>query len=164
MSAPKGNQFWKARSSHGRGKIFETPEILWDAACEYFQWVEDNPLYEEKAFHFQGQVIKEPIAKMRAMTISGLRLFLGISEQTLQVYEQREDFFGVIREIKETIYNQKFAGASADLLNANIIARDLGLTDKKDLSSTDGSMSPAGNTFDSSQYEKAQAKLRGKME
>jgi len=40
------------------------------------------------------------------------------------------------------IYRQKFEGASADMLNPNIIARDLGLADKKDLSSTDKSMSP----------------------
>ena len=35
---------------------------------------------------------------------------------------------------------QKFTGASANMLNANIIARDLGLTDKKDLTSSDGTM------------------------
>lgn len=163
MAAPKGNQFWKARSTHGRGKIFKTPEQLWDAACEYFQWVEDNPLYEEKAFHFQGQVVKDRIAKMRAMTISGLRLFLEIDDKTFRDYERRDDFIRVVREIKETIYNQKFAGASADLLNANIIARDLGLTDKKDLTSSDGSMTPTSNTFDSKMYEEAQAKLKNKM-
>ncbi len=41
----------------------------------------------------------------------------------------------VITRIKETIFTQKFEGASADLLNANIIARDLGLADKKDITS-----------------------------
>lgn len=163
MAAPKGNQFWKARSSHGRGKIFETPEQFWNAACEYFEWVESNPLLEEKAFHFQGAVVKDTVCKMRAMTISGLRLFLGISHTALAEYESREDFNSVIRDIKEIIYNQKFAGASADLLNANIIARDLGLIDKKDLSSSDGSLSPQGNTFDSDMYKKAQEKLREKI-
>jgi len=37
MPAPKGNQFWKARSKSGRGKIFRTPKSLWKAAEEYFQ-------------------------------------------------------------------------------------------------------------------------------
>jgi hypothetical protein len=32
------------------------------------------------------------------------------------------------------ILDQKFTGAAADLLNPNIIARDLGLTDKKEVS------------------------------
>ena len=38
MAAPKGNQFWMLRSKHGRDKLFATPEALWEAACEYFQW------------------------------------------------------------------------------------------------------------------------------
>ena len=43
MGAPKGNQFWKLRSKHGRDKLFTTPELLWQAACEYFEWCENNP-------------------------------------------------------------------------------------------------------------------------
>ena len=43
MAAPKGNQFWKIRSRHGRTKLFETPELLWEAATEYFEWCEANP-------------------------------------------------------------------------------------------------------------------------
>ena len=52
MGAPKGNQFWKARAKHGRDKIFKTPDALWKAACEYFEWVDDNPL--EEAIVYQG--------------------------------------------------------------------------------------------------------------
>ncbi len=51
MGAPKGNRFWEARSSHGRKPIFGDPSQLWDAACQYFTWVDDNPLIEEKVFH-----------------------------------------------------------------------------------------------------------------
>lgn len=142
MSAPHGNQFWKARATHGRDKIFSTPEILWESACEYFQWCEDNPLIEMKAFAFQGDVTQEPIPKMRAMTLNGLYLFLGIVETTFARYAADDDFKGVCELIKKTIYEQKFTGAAADLLNANIIARDLGLTDKQDLQSSDRSMTP----------------------
>lgn len=46
MAAPKGNRFWEARSSHGRNPKFESPEALWAACCEYFEWVEANPLPE----------------------------------------------------------------------------------------------------------------------
>lgn len=42
MAAPKGNQFWMLRSKHGRDKLFATPEALWEAACEYFQWCDEN--------------------------------------------------------------------------------------------------------------------------
>jgi hypothetical protein len=134
MGAPKGNQFWKARAKHGRDKIFETDDILWESACEYFQWVEDNPLNEEKLFAYQGEVTRGTIYKMRAMTIDGLCLFLGVSYQTWLDYTNRKDFIEVTSRVESVIKSQKFAGAAADLLNANIIARDLGLTDKKELS------------------------------
>ena len=64
MAAPKGNRFWEARSSHGSKPVFEKPEQLWQACCEYFAWVENNPLYESKAFAFQGMVTQEAIPKM----------------------------------------------------------------------------------------------------
>ena len=78
---------------------------------------------------------------MRAMTIAGLCLFLGISHETWSNYRDKKDFIGVTTWAEQIIYNQKFTGAAADMLNANIIARDLGLSDKKDHSSSDGTMS-----------------------
>lgn len=134
MPAPKGNRFWEARSSHGRKPIFASPDELWEACREYFKWVEDNPLYETKAFCHQGVVTYAQIPKMRAMTIGGLCLFLDIDVTTWYEYAKREDFSQVTTRVEETIRHQKFAGASADLLNANIIARDLGLADKSDVS------------------------------
>ena len=131
MQFQKGNKFWLARSSHGRNPIFSNPEQLRNACYEYFQWVEDNPLYEEKIFHAQGVITKDTVAKIRAMTIGGLRIFLGICEQTWVNYKNNPDFLGVVKEVEEIIYNQKFTGAAADLLNSNIIARELGLADKQ---------------------------------
>ena len=129
MPAPKGNQFWKARSSHGRRPIFETPEDLETACEEYFDWVDANPLWEDKLVTFQGAAKHEPVAKMRAMTIEGLCLFLDISKPTWSDYASKEDFSSVTTRVENTIRSQKFAGAAADLLNPNIIARDLGLAD-----------------------------------
>lgn len=129
MAAPKGNKFWEARSSHGRKPIFGSPEQLWEACTQYFEWAEENPLWEVRTFAYQGEVTQEPVAKMRAMTISGMCLFLDISEDCWANYRAKEDFVGVTTRAEKIIYNQKFAGAAADLLNANIIARDLGLKD-----------------------------------
>ena len=144
MAPPIGNQFWKARSKHGRNRLFASADLLWEACCEYFQWVEDNPLLEMKPFAYQGVVIQEPVAKMRAMTINGLCLFLDIDETTWRAWREVDDFSTVVSKAEKIIYEQKFTGAAADLLNPNIIARDLGLADKKDLGSSDGSMTPRG--------------------
>jgi len=125
-----GNQFWKMRETHGRNPIFESPEQLWTAACEYFQWVENNPLLEEKIFHSSGVITKNTITKMRAMTIRAMCFFIGLSRQGWQEYSEKPDFSDIVKEIEDVIYSQKFEGAAADLLNSNIIARELGLSDK----------------------------------
>lgn len=130
MAAPKGNKFWEARSSHGRNPKFKDPKVLWEACLEYFEWVEENPLQEEKATQFQGKFIKDTVNKMRAMTIGGLCIFLDIARTTWDNYREDKDLMGITMRVDEIIRDQKFSGAAADLLNPNIIARDLGLTDK----------------------------------
>ena len=138
MAAPKGNKFWEARSKHGRDPLFKCSEDLWSGCLEYFEWNEDNPLWENKVTQYQGEVVDMPVAKMRAMTIAGLCIFLDITQDTWANYRNKEDFFAVTKKAETIIYNQKFAGASADMLNANIIARDLGLADKKELAGSVG--------------------------
>lgn len=128
-----GNQFWKQASKHGRDKLFSSPDILMSEAVKYFQWCDENPLLEEKAFHTSGIITKTTLAKMRAYTWTGLELYLKIySLRDYKTNPKYEAFSQVIREIERIIYTQKFEGAAADLLNPNIIARDLGLTDKKE--------------------------------
>ena len=73
---------------------------------------------------------------MRAMTIGGLCIFLDIWQNTWTNYRESNDFLRVTDQVEEIIRNQKFSGAAADLLNANIIARDLGLSDKVDTTSS----------------------------
>ena len=131
MAAPKGNQFWKARSSHGRAKLFESSDSLWEACVEYFEWVEENPLWEEKLFSYQGYITRDTLYKMRAMTIEGLCLFLDINPFTWRRWREMEDFNAIVANAEAVIRTQKFTGAAADLLNSNIIARDLGLRDEK---------------------------------
>ncbi len=142
MGAPKGNRFWKARSRHGRKLLWEDAEELKAASFEYFEWVEENPLIEMRPFAYQGEVIQEPIPKMRAMTIGGLCIFLGMTQETWQQYRKKKDFSSICSEVEEIIRTQKFTGAAADMLNPSIIARDLGLADKVDNTSSDGTMSP----------------------
>lgn len=139
-----GNRFWEARSSHGIAPKFESADDLWSACVEYFEWNAENPLYEMKPFAYQGVVVQEPVAKMRAMTIGGLCLFLDVVESTWRAWRTkghvlyRPDFEAVITRAEAIIRKQKFEGASADLLNANIIARDLGLADRSELTGRDG--------------------------
>jgi len=151
MGAPKGNQFWKLRSKHGRDKLFATPELLWSAACEYFQWCDENPwLKMEQSRGTPKPIIDDltgekvwpdnitAIPVERPYTVHGLCLYLDCNTQYFNDFaknlkENEKDFSIVVTRIMETIYKQKFEGAAVGTFNSNIIARDLGLTDKKDL-------------------------------
>ena len=137
MGAPSGNKFWKLRANHGRKPSFETPEEMWERACGYFEWCHENPLHEMKVFNCgEMGIVQEPVDKMRAMTIQGLCFYLGISDDTWANYSKNKDFIGICNDIKNVIYTQKFEGASAGLLNASIIARELGLADKQEVANT----------------------------
>ena len=149
MAAPKGNQFWKLRSKHGRDKLFTTPELLWETACEYFEWIDENPLIQ---IDYRGKdADKVELPHTRPYTIQGLCLYLDCNTAYFRQFEaslkDKDDdisnnFSTIITRINETIYKQKFEGAACGFYNANIIARDLGLSDKKDLTSSDGTMTP----------------------
>lgn len=147
-AAPVGNQFWKARSSHGRNPIFASPEDLRDACEQYFEWAASNPLLEEKVFNGKDGIVRADVAKMRAMTIGGLCIFLDIDRTTWLDYGRKEDFSKVVTRVEETIRDQKFSGAAADLLNANIIARDLGMADKSEVTGKDGGPIETKDTSD----------------
>jgi len=140
MAAPHGNHFWTIRSKHGRDKLFESPALLWEAACEYFEWCEENPLLE---IDYKGKdADRVEIPKMRAFTMHGLCLYLDCNTEYFRNFKNQErknseGFSSVIKMIEEVVYNQKFTGAAAGFLNANLIARDLGLKESSDINLND---------------------------
>ena len=146
MAAPKGNNYWQFRNKHGRDYKYQ-PEELWDEFVQYSEWLTNNPLFEEKQFAFQGVVTTHNAPKMRAMTLTGFCLFADISIDTFHEYRKNKDFIVVCTRIDNAIYQQKFEGAAADLLNPSIIARDLGLKDQHDHTSKGEKIQPAPIVF-----------------
>jgi hypothetical protein len=137
MAAPIGNQFWKLRTKHGRDKLFSSPEILWEAACEYFQYVIDNPIEVEETKTKPNSVEVTVNKLQRPFSWDGLELYLDI--ESLRDYKTNpnyKDFSQVITRIGKVIYTNKFEGASAGVFNHNIIARDLGLKDQTENKNT----------------------------
>lgn len=147
MAAPDGNQFWKIRSKHGREKLFATPKLMWEAACEYFEWCDNNPFQRAEAKVISAgngggsnaEIVEVPV--MRPYTLHGLCSYLNCNTAYFRTFksqerENKEDYSTVISDIEETIYNQKFSGAASGFLNANIIARDLGLSEKTHVEQT----------------------------
>lgn len=135
MAAPKGNQFWNNRSKHGRDKLFESPELLWEEACEYFQWCIDNPWIKNEAIKSgdaAGTIMEVPTS--RPFTLIGLCLYLNCSENYFRNFadnnKNSDDYMAVLTRIEETIRNNKYEGAMVGAYNANIVIRDLGLIEK----------------------------------
>lgn len=131
MLFEKGNTWWKQKETFGRKRRFEAPEDLLAAAEGYFQWVEDNPILEERVFVSQGDVTRVDVRHPRAMLVGTMQRFIGISHGCWTDYTTREEFKDVCEHIKSVIFQQKFEYGCADMLNPNLVARELGLMEKK---------------------------------
>lgn len=134
-----GNKLWMLRNKHGRDKLWQEPEQFFEAALEYFEWCEANPIGRVDVVRGGDHAGAQIEAKVpRPYSMGGLCIYLDISTDTFRNYEKNEkysDFFEVFRKVREIIDTQKMDGAYVGNYNANIVARDLGLVDKKDIES-----------------------------
>ena len=144
MAATPGNQWWKLRAKHGRHALFTDPQKLWEAAVEYFEHTEKRK-WKEKDWVGKDAVLVHR-EKDAPFTVTGLCIYLGVEDawwrnfKGTEAFKSNEAFGTVYAAINQIIYNQKFEGAAVGTYNANIIARDLGLRDKTELSTPeDGS-------------------------
>lgn len=137
MGAPKGNQFWKKRSKHGRNRIIKDAKTLADASDEYFEWCVDNPIIE---IDFRGkELARVELPHPRVFQKGELARFCHVCEWDVinNLREVNKDFVQVITRIEGIIRDQKYTHAVVGMFNSNIVARDLGLVDKKDVAVDD---------------------------
>jgi hypothetical protein len=125
----EGREWWRRKV--GRPRIYASPDEL-NQDCE------DYLIHTGKrAWVKKDWVGKDAIEVEREVsapfTLTGLYIYLGIDRGTWEQYRQRPEFFTVITRIEQIIYTQKFEGATVGAFNANIIARDLGLADKREV-------------------------------
>lgn len=148
--------FWKPTA--GPNPIFSSPDQMYARCVEYFEWVRDNPLIEKKIFQFQGGIVPGENEKPRAMTLVAMCTFLGCSRDAWENYRKREGFAEVCELVDNIIYTQKFELAAADLLNVQLIARDLNLREKIEQT---GSVTHINYSPDD--YKRAQKELESKL-
>jgi len=143
----KGNHIWKARAnmgSFGRNKKF-TPKSLWKAAQEYFEMYDANPIIVLDWKGKDAKPVKMP--KMRAYTWQSLELYLDMySLRDYKTNPEYSEYSQVIARIERIMYSQKFEGAASGVLNANIIARDLGLREQTHMT-VDDDRKAVGDVF-----------------
>lgn len=128
-----GNQLWRLRKTHGRPRKVKSSAALWKLACDYFEWIEENPIWEQQLVTNRGDYTRVNVPHMHAMTIIGFCLHAGLKTSCYYEYRKLDEFKDVCEQIENIIYEQKFSGAAANMLNQAIIARDLGLKDKSEI-------------------------------
>jgi len=109
----------------GRPRLIKNPVELWDKFLAYVKDVEDNPLMATKVFKTKQGFVHALVRKMRPLTIRGFCTFIGVTHHAWRKWHKYEDLQWTIELIENAIYVQKFEGAAAGLLKANIISREL---------------------------------------
>ena len=128
----KGNQLWKLRNKHGRDALFKSPELLWQSACEYFEWCNDNPIIVTKSSSGSNGSSNEVKEYQRPFTKQGLFIFVGCSDTWLTNFKKscNSDFLRVIEAIEQTIENQQIEHAMVGVFNSNLVARINGIKEQ----------------------------------
>ena len=136
----EGNKMYLLRQTDGRTKKY-TPEELAEGAAAYFNHTDKNPIYENAIHQRSGEIIKIP--RQRPYTIEGLCNYIGTVKSVLFNYENMKegearalDYKNIVTRIRQICYAQKLEGAACGIFNSNIIARELGLTDKQEIETT----------------------------
>jgi hypothetical protein len=137
---PKPKPRKTAKNPVGRPPEIKTPAMLWDLFLQYIEYNKANPFYVND---FKGNPPESvEIRKDKPLTIVGFEDFLGVGIKWFEQFKGSDtvknnpEFSSIITRVEASCYNHKFSGAAAGIFNANIIARDLGLADKRDIHNT----------------------------
>jgi hypothetical protein len=148
--ANEGNKWWERRCKHGRGMLFSSPHLMWEAACEYFK-AEDEATYLQRrdvVGTYQGTVIADTVTCKVPYTWEGLCLYMHCSTGYFRNFraklrkelaeginvEVNEDFKTVVETIEDTIRKQQMDGAHAGQLKEGLVTRYLKIADKTEIS------------------------------
>lgn len=139
---------WDKLLTYKDGRYFTVPEQLLEAAANYFQYANDHPREQEVLIKTKEGAVYEIERKPRIFSWRGFAVYLGISQTTLNNYRNNPDFEEAIERIRDIIDNEKYEGAAVGTYNATIIARDLGLAEKTELTGRDGAPLQTVTTYE----------------
>lgn len=132
------NMYEIKKADVGGRPVSYTPEELRTKINEYIQFVLSTPIKLEKLFNTARGIVRKSEKHIRPMTVTGCAVYLGITPETLNNYAKRgdedphrEEYLRIVSQAKAIFYQQKFNGATIGAYNPSIIARDLGLAEKK---------------------------------
>lgn len=135
MATPRTNVLWKLKAKESLDVLLQSPKLLFDAACRYFEWCDKHPLNRPEAVKSGaecGRIIEVPLR--RPYSIMGFCAYIGCSVRYLESFKEDcdADIAETISRIEDIIANQLFEGAATGLYAASIVSK---LKGEKDLAS-----------------------------
>lgn len=130
------SRFWEKTSSSHSGfntqTEYATPEDLWSAVSEYMSWCEATPVETPVSTFYLGDLKTGFVHKPRAMSVSAMCRFIGLTKnEWTKLKNSNESFLRACTLVEDAINSQLYELAAADVLNANFVARAIGLSDKQ---------------------------------
>ena len=124
----------------GLHKTIESPEKLLEYFNQYKKNEEENRLFKIEYVGREGTRVDTPLHY--PLTMEGFKTWLfmnsiiaDLSDYVKNKDNRYDDFAPIITHIKNFIFAHNFKGASVQLLNPNLIARQLGIKDQSDITS-----------------------------
>lgn len=121
----------------GKPKYIESPEKMWELFKEYVEHEKNNPLFKIEYVGKEGNEVST--ALQVPITFEGFECYLAdkgvindLGDYVSNKGEAYTEYSTIITRINNNCFVNNFKGASVGLFNANIIARKLGLVDKKE--------------------------------
>ena len=129
------DEHWKVAA--GIMELTNTPEQLWNKACEYFKWTDDNPIIDKRtltAGKSSGTTVN--VEFRRPYTIKAFCLHAGISERYLEDIKNSNDknseWYMVLEKIMMIIYTNVLEGALVDIYNPIMASKMLNMDKEAD--------------------------------
>jgi len=130
------DKFWLFQNSK-RSKLlaeYNTPEELWAACVEYFDFCADCPIQHNVHSFSQGALVTGEVEKPRAFSLRALLRFIGVTMKEWEIMKNSDtEFARPCHLAEDIIFQQLYELGAADVLNANFVARSLGMGDKQTL-------------------------------
>jgi hypothetical protein len=125
----KSSTLLSDRVIFGEPRKFNSPDELWTACAEYFAWVEDNPIFEVRVEVKLGKECEIRTPRPRMPSERAMILFVGSRSDDWKLMAADDKFRPIIEMAREVILDIKMSNASANTVNPNFIARDIGLVE-----------------------------------
>lgn len=140
---PRTRKLYELAATAPRDRIFSDAEVLVEHARDFFKWCDDNPRYKTEVIKHKMEWDTVEIELRRPYTLSGLCMYLGVSQGYLRavkvdlnermeggtITEDQLQILAAIEWIEQIVFTDQIEGAATGQYNANIISRLNGLAD-----------------------------------